>query len=151
MIDYLINSPFYSPFIQQKGIHVLVMLEYNKRQKPNKTKPHPALIPHGVLYAGQTPTPDLYLKGVPRRGEQSPIEDDSYKGYSPSKCTCKGRTTNTHPSKMSPSHMRMPSVKTVIDITNDPCIEPSPAHQYLMQVLMSNQSRVLSHNPKSMW
>ena len=42
------------------------------------------------------------------------------------------------------SHMHMPSVKTVTGITNDPCIEPSPAHQYPMQVPMGNQSRVNS-------
>ena len=45
-----------------------------------------------------------------------------------------------------PSHMHMLSVKTVTGITNDPCIEPSPAHQYPMQVSMGNQSRV---NPDS--
>ena len=45
-----------------------------------------------------------------------------------------------------PSHMHMASVKTVTDITNDPCIEPSLAHQYPMQVPMGNQSRV---NPDS--
>ena len=43
---------------------------------------------------------------------------------------------------LTPSHMHMPSVKAVTGITNDPCIEPSPAHQYPMQVPMSNQSRV---------
>ena len=74
MIDYLANNPFNSPFIQEKGIHVLVMLEYNTRQKQNKTKPHPALIPHAVPYVGQMPASDLYLKGVPRRGEQCPVE-----------------------------------------------------------------------------
>ena len=68
MIDYLTNSPFNSPFIQQKGIHVLVMLEYSTRQKQNKTKQHLALIPHAVPYAGQTPTSDLYLKGGPTTG-----------------------------------------------------------------------------------
>ena len=41
-----------------------------------------------------------------------------------------------------PSHMHMPRVKTVNSITNDPCIEPSPAHQYPMQVPMGNQSKV---------
>ena len=76
MIDYLINSPFNSPFIQQKGIHVL--LEYNTRQKQNKTKPHPALIPHAVPYASQTSAPDLYMKGgVPRQDEQNPVDNDS--------------------------------------------------------------------------
>ena len=65
MIDYLTNSLFNSPFIQQKSIHDLVMLEYNTRQKQNKKNPHPILIPHGVPYVGQTPTPDLYLKGGP--------------------------------------------------------------------------------------
>ena len=45
-----------------------------------------------------------------------------------------------------PSHMHMPSVKTVTGITNDPCIKPSPTHQYPMQVPMGNQSRV---NPDS--
>ena len=64
----MLDSPFNSPFIQQKGIHVLVMLESNKRQKQNKTKPHSALIPHAVPYAGQMPAPDLYLKGGPTMG-----------------------------------------------------------------------------------
>ena len=41
-----------------------------------------------------------------------------------------------------PSHIHMPSVKTVTGIINDPCIEPSPAHQYPMQVPMGNQYRV---------
>ena len=41
-----------------------------------------------------------------------------------------------------PSHMHMLSVKTITGITNDPCIEPSPAHQYPMQVPVGNQSRV---------
>ena len=68
MIDYLTNSPFNNPFIQEKGIHVLVLLEYNTRQKQNKTKTHPALIPHAVPYAGQTPAPDLYLEGGPTTG-----------------------------------------------------------------------------------
>ena len=68
MIDYLTNSPFNSPFIQKKGIHVLVLLEYNTRQKQNKTKSHPALIPHAVPYEGQTPALDLYLKGGPTMG-----------------------------------------------------------------------------------
>ena len=45
-----------------------------------------------------------------------------------------------------PSHMKKPSVKTVTGITNDPCIEPSLAHQYPMQVSMGNQSQV---NPNS--
>ena len=45
-----------------------------------------------------------------------------------------------------PSNMHMPSVKTVTSITNDPCIEPSPTHQYPMQVPMGNQFRV---NPNS--
>ena len=36
----------------------------------------------------------------------------------------------------------MLSVKTVTGITNDPCIEASSTHQYPMQVLMGNQSRV---------
>ena len=63
MIDYLTISPFNSPFILLKGIHVLVLLAYNTRQKQNKTKPHPTLIPHAVPYAGQTPAQDLYLKG----------------------------------------------------------------------------------------
>ena len=40
----------------------------------------------------------------------------------------------------------MSSVKTVTGITNDPCIKPSPAHQYPMKVPMGNQSRV---NPNS--
>ena len=66
MINYLTNSPFR----QQKGIHVLVMLEYNTRQKQNQTKPHPTLIPH----AGQTPAPDLYLKGGLTTGEQCLVE-----------------------------------------------------------------------------
>ena len=65
MIDYLTNSLFNISFIQQKGIHVLVLLEYNTRQKQNKTKSHPALIPHAVPYAGQMPAPDLYLKEGP--------------------------------------------------------------------------------------
>ena len=44
------------------------------------------------------------------------------------------------------SHKHMPSVKTTTGITNDLCIEPSPAHHYPMQVPMGNQSRV---NPDS--
>ena len=47
---------------------------------------------------------------------------------------------------LTPSHMLRPSVKTVTGITNDPCIKPSPVHQYPMQVPMGNQSRV---NPDS--
>ena len=47
---------------------------------------------------------------------------------------------------LTPSHMHMPSVKTVTGITNDPCIEPSLAYQYPMQVPMGNLSRV---NPDS--
>ena len=43
-----------------------------------------------------------------------------------------------------PTHMHMPNVKTVTGITNDPCIEPSLAHQYPMQVPMDNESRVNS-------
>ena len=68
MIDYLTISPFKSHFLQQKGKHVLVILEYNTRQKQNKTKPHPAIIPHVVPYEGQTSAPDLYLKGGPMMG-----------------------------------------------------------------------------------
>ena len=45
-----------------------------------------------------------------------------------------------------PSHMHMPSVKIITCITHDPCIKPSPAHQYPMQVPMGNQSQV---NPDS--
>ena len=38
----------------------------------------------------------LYLKGgVPRRGEQCLVENASYKGYSPSKCTCNAFYTFT--------------------------------------------------------
>ena len=116
----------------------------------------------------------VHERGVPRRGEQSPIENDSYKGYSPSKCTCNGITTNTHPSQMShechmscmkchhahipshsptPSHMYMPNVKTVTGITNDPCIEPSPAplpNASANGQPIPSQSRLLSHIPKSM-
>ena len=70
MIDYLTNSPYNDPFILQKGIHVFVLLEYNKGQKKKKkkTKLHPTLIPHAVPYAGQTLAPDLYLKGGPTTG-----------------------------------------------------------------------------------
>ena len=76
MIDYLTNSPFNSLFIQQKGIHVLVLFGYNTRQKQNKTKPYPALIPHAVPYAGQMPVLEKGGGGgggVPRRGEQCPV------------------------------------------------------------------------------
>ena len=51
------------------------------------------------------------------------------------------------------SHMHMASVKTLTGITNDLCIEPSPA---LIPNATANgkpipsQSRILSHNPKSM-
>ena len=97
MIDYLTNSPFNSPFIQQKGIHVLVLLEYNTRQKQNKIKSHPALIP--VPYAGQKPAPNLVPeKGIPRRGEQSSVVIISYKGYSPPKCSYNDQT-NQYTSK----------------------------------------------------
>ena len=75
---------------------------------------------------------------VPRRGEQCPVENNSYKGYSPPKCTCnaisyiqvktytfllkclRAKDENvTHPipfpeSSPSPSHMHMPSVKIAI-------------------------------------
>ena len=38
----------------------------------------------------------VYLKGgIPRRGEQSPVEIISYKGYSPPKCTCNDCIENT--------------------------------------------------------
>ena len=37
-------------------------------------------------------------RGVPRRGEQSPIVIISYKGYSPPKCSC-SHQTHTHSSK----------------------------------------------------
>ena len=86
----MLDGPFNSPFIQQKGIHVLVMLEYNTRQKQNKTKPHPALIPHAVPYAGQTPASDLYLKGVPRWGEQCLVESFPTRVTPHLKCTCNG-------------------------------------------------------------
>ena len=33
------------------------------------------------------PAHSLNLKGVPRRGEQCSVENNSYKGYSPPKCT----------------------------------------------------------------
>ena len=49
-----------------------------------------------------------------------------------------------------PSHMHMPSVKTVTGITNDPCIEPSPAPLPNASVNgqpILSQSRLLSHNP----
>ena len=71
------------------------MLEYNTKQKKNKTKSYHALIP----YAGQPPALDLHLKGrgggggggggggVEQRGEQSLVVKISYKGYSPPKCT----------------------------------------------------------------
>ena len=39
--------------------------------------------------------------GVLRRDEHSLVVIISYKGYSPPKCTCNGRTKNTHPSKIS--------------------------------------------------
>ena len=75
---------------------------------------------------------------VPRRSEQCPTENNSYKGYSPPKCTCKAIShiqvktytfllkclhaldeNVTHPvpcleSSPTPSHMHMPRVKTVI-------------------------------------
>ena len=75
---------------------------------------------------------------VPRRGEQCPVENNSYKGYSPPKCTCNAIShiqlktytfllkclhvmdeNVTHPipcpeSSPTPSHMHMSSVKTVI-------------------------------------
>ena len=84
------------------------------------------------------PAHSLNLKGVPRRGEQCPVENNSYKGYSPPKCTCNAIShiqvktytfllkclhamdeNVTHPvpcpeSSPTPSHMHMPSVKTVI-------------------------------------
>ena len=44
-----------------------------------------------------------------------------------------------------PLHMHMPSVKTVIGITNDPVSSPHRLH-YPMQVSMGNQSQV---NPES--
>ena len=75
---------------------------------------------------------------VPRRGEQCPIENNSYKGYSLPKCTCNAIShiqvktytfllkclhamdeNVTHPVPClefspTPSHIHMPSVKTVI-------------------------------------
>ena len=37
------------------------------------------------------PVPVRYLKrGIPRRGEQRPVVEFSYMGYSPPKCTCNG-------------------------------------------------------------
>ena len=75
---------------------------------------------------------------VPRQGEQCPVENNSFKGYSLPKCTCNvishiqvkpytfllkclhAMDENvTHPvtcpeSSLTPSHMHMPSVKTVI-------------------------------------
>ena len=78
MMDYLTNSPFNSHFIQQKRIHVLVLLEYNTRQKKKKHQSLErvtpgfthvlVLIPHAVPYAGQTPAPDKHLKGGPTTG-----------------------------------------------------------------------------------
>ena len=75
---------------------------------------------------------------VPRRGEQCSIENNSYKGYSPPKCTCNAishiqvktytfllkclhamdeNVTHLVPcleSSPTLSHMHMPSVKTII-------------------------------------
>ena len=78
------------------------------------------------------------LNMVPRRGEQCPVENNFYKGYSPPKCKCNAiphiqvkpytfllkclhamDENVTHPfpcpeSSPTPSHMHMLSVKTVI-------------------------------------
>ena len=81
---------------------------------------------------------------VPRRGEQCPVENNSYKSYSPSKCTCNvishiqvktytfllkclhAMDENvTHPvlcpeSSPTPSHMHMPTMKTIIYVPSLP-------------------------------
>ena len=42
----------------------------------------------------------LHLKCFPIKGEPRPVENISYKGYSPPKCTCNGHVTHIHiPSK----------------------------------------------------
>ena len=63
------------------------------------SRPLPGLLrTHGLDGAPSSRVPE---RGVPRRGEQSPVVIISYKGYSPPKCTCNGCTENTHSSKMS--------------------------------------------------
>ena len=96
-IDYN-HSLFTIPLIQ-KRIHVLVLLECNRRQKtkPNKvvSSSHPICGPICGSTACTGPIPE---KGILRRGEQSPVMIISYKGYSPPKCSCNNQT-HTHPSK----------------------------------------------------
>ena len=60
IIDYNQQS-LYSPF-DTNNVHVMVLLEYNTRQKQNKTKPHPVIIPYAVPYVSPPPALDLYLK-----------------------------------------------------------------------------------------
>ena len=61
MIDY--NYSLFTVSLIPKRCICLVMLEYNARQKQNKTKPCLALILYAVPYVGQSPVLDLYLKG----------------------------------------------------------------------------------------
>ena len=73
MIDYLTNSLFNSHFIQQKGIHVLVMLEYNTRQK-KKTE-------HNKVTSGSNPSCGLICESdvctglVPERGSHDGVSN----------------------------------------------------------------------------
>ena len=94
---------------------------------------------------------------VPRQGEQCPVENNSYKGYSPPKCTCNAIShiqvkiytfllkclhvmdeNETHhvpcpESSPTPSHMHMPSVKTVIYVTSMTIFSKTKAFCFINQ------------------
>ena len=109
-------------------------LEFYELHNKAKIWPSSQLRPQMCPPPSVPPAP---VNVFPRRGEQCPVEEFSYKGYSPPRCTCNGKHTYiqvkictflleclhamdenvTHPtlcpeSSPTPSHMQMPSVKT---------------------------------------
>ena len=59
----------------------------------------------------------------PRQGEQYPVDEFSYKGYSPPKCTCNGK--HTHSSKII-------HVPTRTSTCHAPCLESSLTSSHML-------------------
>ena len=70
-----------------------------------------------VVFPNTPPMPEIIF---PRQGEQCPVVELSYMGYSSPKCSCNGRTKQTHSSEFK-IHTRMSTCPIPYHFPHNPC------------------------------
>ena len=102
--SYIFNSQYTKIYIDYdhslfdtKNIYMFWFC-LNIKQDKNKTKKNKAVFGSHPICKSAAYTRPLPERGIPQRGEQSPVVIISYKGCSPPKCSCSDQT-HTHSSK----------------------------------------------------